>query len=68
MSGNTDSANNAFMNKAWSGMVNRLVGKNASDADAVSGATYSSKAIINAYMDAYNKAVAKADGKTIKTH
>lgn len=67
MSGNTDSANNAFMNKAWSGMVNRLVGKNASDADAVSGATYSSKAIINAYMDAYNKAVAKADGKTIKT-
>lgn len=66
MSGNTDSANNAFMNKAWSGMVNRLVGKNASDADAVSGATYSSKAIINAYMDAYNKAVAKADGKTIK--
>lgn len=67
MLGNTDSANNAFMNKAWSGMVNRLVGKNASDADAVSGATYSSKAIINAYMDAYNKAVAKADGKTIKT-
>lgn len=67
MSGNTDSANNAFMNKAWSGMVNRLVGKNASDADAVSGATYSSKAIINAYMDAYNKAVAKADGKTKKT-
>lgn len=66
MSGNTDSANNAFMNKAWSGMVNRLVGKNVSDADAVSGATYSSKAIINAYMDAYNKAVAKADGKTIK--
>ena len=67
MSGNTDSANNAFMNKAWSGMVNRLVGKNASDADAVSGATYSSKAIINSYMDAYNKAVAKADGKTKKT-
>ena len=66
MSGNTDSANNAFMNKAWSGMVNRLVGKNVSDADAVSGATYSSKAIINAYMDAYNKAVAKADGKTIR--
>lgn len=66
MSGNTDSANNTFMNKAWSGMVNRLVGKNVSDADAVSGATYSSKAIINAYMDAYNKAVAKADGKTIK--
>lgn len=66
MSGNTDSANNAYMNKAWSGMVNRLVGKNASDADAVSGATYSSKAIINAYMDAYNKAVAKADGKTIR--
>lgn len=61
MSGNTDSANNA-----WSGMVNRLVGKNVSDADAVSGATYSSKAIINAYMDAYNKAVAKADGKTIR--
>lgn len=27
MSGNTDSANNAFMNNAWSGMVNRLVGK-----------------------------------------
>lgn len=67
MSGNTDSANNAFMNNAWSGMVNRLVGKNVSDADAVSGATYSSKAIINAYMDAYNKAVAKADGKTKKT-
>ena len=67
MSGNTDSANNAFMNKAWSGIVNRLVGKNASDADAVSGATYSSKAIINAYMDAYNKAVAKAHGKKIKT-
>ena len=63
MSGNTDSANNAFMNNAWSGMVNRLVGKNVSDADAVSGATYSSKAIINAY---YNKAVAKADGKTIR--
>lgn len=67
MSGNTDSANNAYINKAWSGMVNRLVGKNASDADAVSGATYSSKAIINAYKDAYNKAVAKADGKTKKT-
>lgn len=66
MSGNTDSANNAFMNNAWSGMVNRLVGKNVSDADAVSGATYSSKAIINAYMDAYKKAVAKADGKTIR--
>ena len=66
MSGNTDSANNAFMNNALSGMVNRLVGKNVSDADAVSGATYSSKAIINAYMDAYNKAVAKADGKTIR--
>lgn len=66
MSGNTDSVNNSFMNKAWRGMVNRLVGKNVSDADAVSGATYSSKAIINAYMDAYNKAVAKADGKTIK--
>lgn len=70
MLNNNDSSNNAYMSKAWRGMVKRIIsgnaGANASDIDSVSGATYSSNAILNAYLDAYNKAVAKADGTKLK--
>ena len=71
MLNNSDSSNNAYMTKAWRGMVKRIiggnVGVNASDIDIVSGATYSSNAILNAYLDARNKAIAKADGTKIKS-
>lgn len=63
---NQDSANLPFMNKAWKGIAERIVGNRTSDIDIVSGATYSSNAIINAYFDARNKAVAKQNGEKVQ--
>lgn len=68
---NSDNSNDAYMSRAWREMVKRIIGGAAdngtvSDVDSVSGATYSSNAIIGAYLDARNKAVAKAEGRKLK--
>lgn len=63
ISGNQDPANETYWNNAWKPMVKRILQAQNSDVDVVSGATYSSNAIISAYLDAYRQAVAKNDGK-----
>lgn len=63
ISNNDDPANEAYWQKAWKPMVKKILQKQSSDVDVVSGATYSSNAIVSAYLDAYGKAVAKNGGK-----
>lgn len=57
MSGNSDAANVTYMKKAWRGMVHKILKSQTDTADVVSGATYSSNAVLAAYRDAYAKAV-----------
>lgn len=57
MLGNTDSANVSYMKRAWREMVKRLLKQQSDQVDTVSGATYSSQTIVQAYLDAYEKAV-----------
>lgn len=67
VTGNEDDANVAYYKKAWKPMVKKLLKAQTTKVDVVSGATYSSNAIVDAYQDAYNKAVSqnsKAKGKT----
>ncbi len=71
MLNNSDSSNDVYMARAWREMVKRIIGEAAgngtvSNVDSVSGATYSSNAIVSAYLDARNKAVAKAEGRKLK--
>lgn len=63
ISGNQDAANEAYWQKAWKPMVKRILQAQSSDVDVVSGATYSSNAMISAYLDAYRQAVDKNSGK-----
>ncbi len=57
---NSDSNNKSYWEKAWKPIVKRILKKQGAEVDAVSGATYSSNAIMKAYANAYAKAV-KAD-------
>ena len=71
MLNSNDSSNDAYMARAWREMVKRIIGGvtdngAVSDVDSVSGATYSSNAVISAYLDARNKAIAKSEGKKLK--
>ena len=71
MLNSNDSSNDAYMARAWREMVKRIIGGATdngavSDVDSVSGATYSSNAVISAYLDARNKAIAKSEGKKLK--
>lgn len=54
---NMDSANVSYMKRAWREMVKRLLKRQSDQVDTVSGATYSSQTIVQAYLDAYEKAV-----------
>lgn len=64
ITGNEDEANEEYWVKAWKPMVKRILKAQNTEVDAVSGATYSSNAIVDAYLDAYKKAVAANGGKT----
>lgn len=57
MSNNSDAANVSYMKKAWRGMVRKILKSQTDTADVVSGATYSSHAILAAFRNAYAKAV-----------
>ncbi len=59
---NSDSSNISYADNAWNGMKASL--KSNGTADTVSGATYSSDAIQEAFNNAYNEAVAKNGGTT----
>lgn len=59
VTGNEDAANEIYYQKAWRPTVKRILQKQGTEVDAVSGATYSSHAIVAAYQDAYQKAVRK---------
>ena len=59
---NSDSSNVTYANNAWNGMKSALISKGT--ADTVTGATYSSDAIQEAFNNAYNEAVAKNGGTT----
>lgn len=69
---NDDPANETYWKKAWKPMVKRILKAQNSKVDVVSGATYSSNAVIAAYLDAREKAVSKnskaADKKTDSTN
>lgn len=65
---NEDTANVPYYEKAWKPMVKKLLKAQSASVDAVSGATYSSNAIVNAYKDAYNKAVSKNSKTNSKTN
>ena len=72
ITGNDDPDNEAYWKKAWKPMVKKILktqkknGAMASSVDTVSGATYSSHAIVKAYLDAREKAIAKNNGKKVK--
>lgn len=57
MMDNTDRRNVAYANRAWSELSETLLTQSDGTVDAVSGATHSSRAILEAYRDAYAKAV-----------
>ncbi len=59
---NSDSSNISYANNAWNGMKASLISKGT--ADTVTGATYSSDAIQEAFNNAFNEAVAKNGGTT----
>ena len=69
ITGNDDKANKAYWEKAWKPMVKRILKAQNIDVDAVSGATYSSNAIAEAYQNARLKAIGakKSTDKTDKT-
>ncbi len=56
---NDDEDNEPFAASAWAGMQSNLL---SGSTDVVSGATYSSNAILAAYQDAYAQAVAAGGG------
>lgn len=62
VTGNDDPANKIYYQKAWRPTVKRIIQKQGTEVDVVSGATYSSNAIVAAYQDAYEKAVRKSNG------
>lgn len=57
ITGNEDEANEAYWKKAWKPMVKRILAAQNTDVDVVSGATYSSNAILKAYQNARAKAI-----------
>ncbi len=66
ITGNKDKANKAYWEKAWKPMVKRILKTQNTDVDAVSGATYSSNAILEAYQNARLKAVGTEKSKDKK--
>lgn len=60
---NNDSNNAIYWKKAWKPMVKRILKTQNSKVDVVSGATYSSNAIVSAYLNAKEKAI-QANSKT----
>lgn len=62
--GNSDPANRDYWEKAWRPMVSRILKEQNTEVDSVSGATYSSNAIKEAYLDALRKAINRNDGKS----
>lgn len=64
---NDDAANIPYYKKAWKPMVKRILKTQSTKVDVVSGATYSSQAIVNAYREAYNSAVSQNGKKKKKT-
>lgn len=66
ITGNSDPLNAAYWKKAWKPVVKGIIEKQSADVDAVSGATYSSNAVMEAYADAYEAAVAKNDNSAKK--
>lgn len=61
ITGNSDPANESFWKKAWRPVIRDILKRQKADVDAVSGATYSSNAIMDAYADACIKAVKEND-------
>ena len=64
-----DSINDSYIAKAKSGVLPQLLsagksGKTPSNVDTVSGATYSSSSMLEAYLDALEKSAAAAGNKT----
>lgn len=64
ITGNEDEANEQYWEKAWKPMVKRILKAQNTKVDVVTGATYSSNAVIDAYLDAFQKAAAANGGKT----
>lgn len=62
---NDDSANKAYWVKAYKPTVKKILKNQSSDVDVVSGATYSSNAIMEAFENAKTKAINK-NGKKVK--
>lgn len=67
ITGNDDSANEAYWTKAYKPTVKKILKSQSSNVDVVSGATYSSNAIMEAYENARAKAIKKNGNKVKKT-
>ncbi|MCR5703259.1 MAG: FMN-binding protein [Eubacterium sp.] len=63
---NDNRENVSYCKKAWRPMVKRILKKQSNNVDTVSGATYSSNAIKDAYMNALVKAIEANGGKAEK--
>ncbi|HAD19982.1 MAG TPA: hypothetical protein DCF42_06240 [Lachnospiraceae bacterium] len=59
-------ANKDYINQAWKSLKSQILADQNGSVDVVSGATYTSNAIQEAYLSAYKKAV-EAGGGTVKT-
>lgn len=54
---NSDPANKIYWEKAWKPVVKQILASQSGNVDVVSGATYSSNAIVAAYLNAREKAI-----------
>ena len=62
---NEDRENIPYCNRAWKPTIKNILKKQSSNVDGVSGATYSSNAIKEAYINALEKAIAKNEGRKV---
>ncbi len=67
VAGNSDPTNTVYLQKAWKPVIRNILKAQKADVDAVTGATYSSYGIMEAYADAYEKAVFKNFPKTVQS-
>ncbi|MCR5737165.1 MAG: FMN-binding protein [Eubacterium sp.] len=63
---NDDRENVPYCNRAWKPTIKNILKKQSGNVDGVSGATYSSNGIKDAYLNALEKAIAKNEGRREK--
>ena len=68
VTGNRNPANQSFWKRAYQTLKKSMIEEQSVKVDAVSGATYASSAVKDAYRDAYRKAVEAKKSNTASDH